>query len=160
MYLVGSFGASAVLLFAVTESKLAQPRNVRKMCVVLWVEKGACQFHADGLPARRGCLGGDRCAAAGSAWPPANVACFGAAAATGSGPLVSQSDPAAFRSFLPFTPQFVGGQILGALVGLGIRHAIHVPWVASPLAMALSLTVMQLTSTTHPPGGCECHWDG
>ncbi|KFM24520.1 Transmembrane protein [Auxenochlorella protothecoides] len=75
VYLVGSFGASAVLLFAVTESKLAQPRN------------------------------------------------------------------------------FVGGQILGALVGLGIRHAIHVPWVASPLAMALSLTGMQLTSTTHPPGG-------
>uniref|UniRef100_A0A1D2A0B0 HPP transmembrane region domain-containing protein n=1 Tax=Auxenochlorella protothecoides TaxID=3075 RepID=A0A1D2A0B0_AUXPR len=73
VYLVGSFGASAVLLFAVTESKLAQPRN------------------------------------------------------------------------------FVGGQILGALVGLGIRHAIHVPWVASPLAMALSLTGMQLTSTTHPP---------
>lgn len=28
LYLVGSFGASAVLLFGVTESKLAQPRNV------------------------------------------------------------------------------------------------------------------------------------
>lgn len=38
-------------------------------------------------------------------------------------------------------------------MGLGLRHAIHIPWVVSPLAMALSLTVMQLTSTTHPPGG-------
>lgn len=28
LFLVGSFGASAVLLFGVTESKLAQPRNV------------------------------------------------------------------------------------------------------------------------------------
>lgn len=59
----------------------------------------------------------------------------------------------------------MGGQILGSLVGLGLRHAIHVPWVVSPLAMALALTVMQLTSTTHPPGlkveSCafyDCFW--
>ena len=105
LFLVGSFGASAVLLFGVTESKLAQPRNV---CATL-----CCDW---------------KCATTRTRYP-----CH-------SFPLAPSS-------------QFVGGQILSSLVGLGLRHAIHIPWVVSPLAMALSLTAMQLTSTTHPPGG-------
>ena len=73
--LVGSFGASAVLLFAVVESKLSQPRS------------------------------------------------------------------------------FLGGQVISAIVGVVVRLIIHVPWVAEPVGMSLALLAMQLTSTTHPPGG-------
>ena len=73
--LVGSFGASAVLIFAVVESKLSQPRN------------------------------------------------------------------------------FIGGQVISAIVGVIVRLIIHVTWVAEPVGMSLSLVAMLLTSTTHPPGG-------
>eukprot|EP00887_Chlorella_sp_A99_P004921 scaffold4.g4921.t1 len=60
---------------------------------------------------------------------------------------------------------FVGGQLLSAVVGITTRvHAlgtlggrgrvvIHQPWIASPVAMSLALVVMMMTSTTHPPGG-------
>lgn len=74
--LVPSFGASAVLLFGVMESKLAQPRN------------------------------------------------------------------------------FIGGQILSAVVGLVVRMGLgNMLWLSAPLGMSLALLLMQLTSTTHPPGG-------
>lgn len=74
--LVPSFGASAVLVFGVVESKLAQPRN------------------------------------------------------------------------------FIGGQLISAVVGLLIRMGLgSVLWLSAPLGMSLALLVMQLTSTTHPPGG-------
>lgn len=74
-FTVGSFGASAVLIYAMLESKMAQPRN------------------------------------------------------------------------------FVGGQLLSAVVGITTRVVIHQPWIASPVAMSLALVVMMTTSTTHPPGG-------
>lgn len=74
-FLVGSFGASAVLVFAVLESKMSQPRN------------------------------------------------------------------------------FLGGQVLSALVGVTTRVVIQQPWIAGPVGMSLALLLMQLTSTTHPPGG-------
>jgi CBS-domain-containing membrane protein len=73
--LVGSFGASAVLLCAVPESKLAQPRA------------------------------------------------------------------------------FVGGQVFSAITGIVVRLIIHKVWIAQPVGMSIALVVMQLTSTTHPPGG-------
>ncbi|KAL4443756.1 hypothetical protein ABPG75_011493 [Micractinium tetrahymenae] len=74
-FVVGSFGASAVLVFAVLESKMSQPRN------------------------------------------------------------------------------FLGGQFLSAVVGITVRVIIHQPWIAGPVGMSLALVLMQLTSTTHPPGG-------
>lgn len=74
-FVVGSFGASAVLIFAVLESKMSQPRN------------------------------------------------------------------------------FIGGQFLSAIVGITVRVIIHQAWIAGPVGMSLALVVMQLTSTTHPPGG-------
>lgn len=47
-----------------------------------------------------------------------------------------------------------GGQILSAVVGVCIRLALDkVQWLANPLGMALALLVMQVTGTTHPPGG-------
>lgn len=73
--LVGSFGASAVLIFAVPDSKLSQPRN------------------------------------------------------------------------------FLGGQVISALVGIVVRLIIHKTWISEPVGMSLALAAMQLTSTTHPPGG-------
>lgn len=75
--LVASFGASAVLLYGVPESKLAQPWNV------------------------------------------------------------------------------VGGQIISSVIGVCVRLALahHVPWLANALGMSIALVAMQLTTTTHPPGG-------
>lgn len=73
--IVGSFGASAVLIFGMLDSKLSQPRN------------------------------------------------------------------------------FVGGQLLSAIIGVTVRIIIPKPWIAAPVGMSLSLLAMQLTSTTHPPGG-------
>ncbi|KAI7844992.1 hypothetical protein COHA_001358 [Chlorella ohadii] len=74
-FVVGSFGASAVLVFALLESKMSQPRN------------------------------------------------------------------------------FLGGQMLSAVVGITTRVIIHQTWIAGPVGMSLALVVMQLTATTHPPGG-------
>ena len=73
--IAGPFGATAVLLFAVPESPLAQPRNV------------------------------------------------------------------------------IGGNIIGAIIGLILLHLFgSQPWVMA-LAVATAIKVMQLTRTLHPPGG-------
>jgi hypothetical protein len=47
----------------------------------------------------------------------------------------------------------LGGQVLSAITGLVVRTIITAPWIASPVGMSLALLVMQLTATTHPPGG-------
>lgn len=74
--LVASFGASAVLLYGVPESKLSQPRNL------------------------------------------------------------------------------IGGQVVSAVVGVCIRLALNdYQWLANAVGMSLALLAMQLTGTTHPPGG-------
>lgn len=74
--LVASFGASAVLLYGVPESKLSQPRNL------------------------------------------------------------------------------IGGQVISAIVGVCVRLALDkVQWLANTVGMSLALLAMQLTQTTHPPGG-------
>jgi len=74
--LIGSFGASAVLLFAVTNSPLAQPRNV------------------------------------------------------------------------------IGGYTISAFVGVSVYKLFPSDlWLASALAVATAIAIMQLTQTLHPPGG-------
>lgn len=78
LFLIGSFGASAVLIYGHTQSPLAQPRNL------------------------------------------------------------------------------VGGHLLSALVGVTVRYLVPWPeweWLACALAVAVSLVVMQVTKTVHPPGG-------
>ena len=77
IFLIGSFGATAVLLFGVPRSPLAQPRNL------------------------------------------------------------------------------IGGHVISAICGCTVRIAIDRfdPSVACCLAVALALLMMQLTETTHPPGG-------
>lgn len=48
---------------------------------------------------------------------------------------------------------FIGGQVLSSIAGVVVRLIIHVPWVASPVAVSAALLVMQCTATAHPPGG-------
>ncbi|WP_336517797.1 HPP family protein [Pollutibacter soli] len=76
IFLIGSFGASAVLVFGSTNSPLAQPRNL------------------------------------------------------------------------------IGGHLISALIGVTIQYFIpDQVWLASALAVSLSIVAMQITKTLHPPGG-------
>jgi CBS domain-containing membrane protein len=75
LFLIGSFGASAVLIYGVINSPLAQPRNL------------------------------------------------------------------------------IGGHLLCALVGVTVGYFISETWVAAGLAVSVSIVVMQITKTLHPPGG-------
>ena len=76
VYLIGSFGASSVLVYGIIQSPLAQPRNL------------------------------------------------------------------------------VGGHIVSAIVGVTVAKFIpDVLWIAAPLAVSLSIVLMQMTKTLHPPGG-------
>ena len=52
---------------------------------------------------------------------------------------------------------FLGGQLLSALVGITTRVVIHQVWIAGPVGMSLALVLMQCTSTTHPPGKPGAH---
>jgi CBS domain-containing membrane protein len=75
LFLVGSFGATSVLIYGVINSPLAQPRNV------------------------------------------------------------------------------IGGHLVCAIVGVTFNHIIPVPWLAAASAVSVSIVVMQVTKTLHPPGG-------
>ncbi len=78
VFLIGSFGASAVLIYGATNSPLAQPRNL------------------------------------------------------------------------------VGGHLICALIGVTIANILpqeSLLWLASALAVSLSIIAMQITRTLHPPGG-------
>lgn len=76
VFLIGSFGASCVLIYGVIDSPLAQPRNL------------------------------------------------------------------------------IGGHFVSAIIGVTIQKLIlDVLWIAAPLAVSLSIVLMQITKTLHPPGG-------
>lgn len=75
LFLVGSFGATSVLIYGVVNSPLAQPRNL------------------------------------------------------------------------------LGGHVLSAIVGVSINYLIPTAWLAAALAVSISIVVMQVTKTLHPPGG-------
>jgi CBS domain-containing membrane protein len=76
LFLIGSFGASSVLIYGVINSPLAQPRNL------------------------------------------------------------------------------IGGHLISAIIGVTIHKLIpNEIWLASALAVALSIVAMQITKTLHPPGG-------
>lgn len=76
VFLIGSFGASCVLVYGVIQSPLAQPRNL------------------------------------------------------------------------------IGGHVISALVGVTVQKLIpDIIWLAAPLAVSLSIVLMQVTKTLHPPGG-------
>ena len=45
------------------------------------------------------------------------------------------------------------GTLMSCLIGCIVRVPLgHVLWVGGPLAVAISLSAMQLTGTIHPPG--------
>ncbi len=76
VYLIGSFGASSVLVYGVIQSPLAQPRNL------------------------------------------------------------------------------IGGHLVSAIVGVSVQKFLpDIMWVTAPLAVSLSIVLMQITKTLHPPGG-------
>ena len=76
IFLIGSFGASCVLVYGVIQSPLAQPRNL------------------------------------------------------------------------------IGGHVISALVGVTIQKLLpDTIWIAAPLSVSLSIVLMQITKTLHPPGG-------
>lgn len=76
VFLIGSFGASCVLVYGVIQSPLAQPRNL------------------------------------------------------------------------------VGGHLVSAFIGVTVQKLLpDLIWVAAPLAVSLSIVLMQITKTLHPPGG-------
>lgn len=76
VFLIGSFGASSVLIYGIIQSPLAQPRNL------------------------------------------------------------------------------VGGHLVSAIVGVTVaKFAPNVLWITAPLAVSLSIVLMQITKTLHPPGG-------
>lgn len=75
LFLVGSFGATSVLIYGVINSPLAQPRNL------------------------------------------------------------------------------IGGHVLSAIIGVTISFLVPQLWLAAALAVSVSIVVMQVTKTLHPPGG-------
>ncbi len=76
LFLIGSFGATAVLIYGATNSPLAQPRNL------------------------------------------------------------------------------VGGHLISAIIGVAVHKLIPGEvWLSSALAVSLSIVMMQITKTLHPPGG-------
>lgn len=76
VFLIGSFGASCVLVYGVIESPLAQPRNL------------------------------------------------------------------------------IGGHLVSAIIGVSVQKIFpELLWIAAPLAVSLSIVLMQFTKTLHPPGG-------
>ncbi|MFV8369274.1 HPP family protein [Flavobacterium sp. LB2R40] len=76
VYLIGSFGASSVLVYGVIQSPMAQPRNL------------------------------------------------------------------------------IGGHLVSAFIGVTIaKFGPDVLWLSAPLAVSISIVLMQITKTLHPPGG-------
>ncbi|HEY0741640.1 MAG TPA: HPP family protein [Chryseosolibacter sp.] len=75
LFLVGSFGATSVLIYGVINSPLAQPRNL------------------------------------------------------------------------------IGGHVLSAIIGVTVAMLIKELWLAAAIAVSVSIVVMQITKTLHPPGG-------
>jgi CBS domain-containing membrane protein len=76
VFLIGSFGASGVLIFGAIQSPMAQPRNL------------------------------------------------------------------------------IGGHLISAIIGVTIYKILpDIIWLTAPLAVALSIVMMQITKTLHPPGG-------
>ncbi|WP_337992830.1 HPP family protein [Flavivirga sp. 57AJ16] len=60
----------------------------------------------------------------------------------------------AIQSPLVQPRNFIGGQLISALIGVTIfKFGPNIIWTAAPLAVATSIIAMQITKTLHPPGG-------
>jgi CBS-domain-containing membrane protein len=60
----------------------------------------------------------------------------------------------AIQSPLAQPRNLVGGHVLSAIVGVTVYRLLpDIIWLTAPLAVALSIVLMQVTKTLHPPGG-------
>jgi len=60
----------------------------------------------------------------------------------------------AIQSPLTQPRNFIGGQIISALIGVTVfKFLPEIIWITAPLAVATAIVVMQVTKTLHPPGG-------
>lgn len=60
----------------------------------------------------------------------------------------------AIQSPLAQPRNLIGGHLISALIGVSIFQFLpNVLWLTAPLAVALSIVIMQVTKTLHPPGG-------
>jgi CBS-domain-containing membrane protein len=60
----------------------------------------------------------------------------------------------AIQSPLAQPRNLIGGHIISAIIGVSIyKFCPDIIWITAPLAVALSIVVMQITKTLHPPGG-------
>ncbi|WP_291101808.1 MULTISPECIES: HPP family protein [unclassified Flavobacterium] len=48
----------------------------------------------------------------------------------------------------------VGGHLISALIGVTVHKLVpDIIWITAPLAVSISIILMQITKTLHPPGG-------
>lgn len=60
----------------------------------------------------------------------------------------------AIQSPLAQPRNLIGGHVISALIGVTIYKFLpEIIWLTAPLAVALSIVIMQITKTLHPPGG-------
>lgn len=60
----------------------------------------------------------------------------------------------AIQSPLAQPRNLIGGHVLSALIGVTVYKLVpDVLWISAPLSVSLSIVVMQMTKTLHPPGG-------
>ena len=60
----------------------------------------------------------------------------------------------AIQSPLAQPRNLIGGHLVSALIGVTVYKIMpDILWLTAPLAVALSIVVMQITKTLHPPGG-------
>jgi len=60
----------------------------------------------------------------------------------------------AIQSPLAQPRNLVGGHLVSAIVGVTVaKFAPDILWISAPLAVSISIVLMQVTKTLHPPGG-------
>jgi CBS-domain-containing membrane protein len=60
----------------------------------------------------------------------------------------------AIQSPLAQPRNLIGGHLISALIGVTVYKIMpDILWLTAPLAVALSIVLMQITKTLHPPGG-------
>jgi len=60
----------------------------------------------------------------------------------------------AIQSPLAQPRNLVGGHLISAIVGVSIAQLLpDIIWLTAPLAVSLSIVLMQISKTLHPPGG-------
>jgi CBS domain-containing membrane protein len=60
----------------------------------------------------------------------------------------------AIQSPLAQPRNLIGGHVISAFIGVSIYHLLpDVIWITAPMAVSISIVMMQITKTLHPPGG-------